>query len=628
MSNAGENSRFDKFRLWLLCRPQADIVAVVMLLLSSAIFVVLTWKRSPIGVDRAWFMQVAARVTTGDVLYRDVGWGYPPLSIYLLSWLYRLFGIDVNLSIILGQILATIACLLTYRVARFILDPLMALLSTLAVFLSGWEWYYGGFLSYIMPYTGAVSVGAVMGLLFVFCLLSFFQTNHWFWLICAGFTTAGCCLSKPEFALASMGTGVFFLILNIFIPNHCDVRHWRGWPLGVYILSTVAAIGLGYAPLVRRAGLEHVWLGISGYSQAKTLLLTWPPWGTAHSWPYIFGGLGIYLMIVALLVGLQALQSKYRFAPRVCGLAVLGFMTIGAVWLVLSLFSPNWIPPVLHLRKDLISRALLFSHASGTFLLCFLVLILCIRWFRCRCSQQRIKKTEWLYAVLVLYSILAAARFYFNSAGALTMHYWNTLSPVLVFSAVVLLPRALARWKIPVHSFVLRFGLSAILCAYAATGLFMDVKYLPRLKVELVTPRGTVFTARRFMRWSEALDYILAHTEPEDSIVVLGSPELTFLSGRRNPLKLDYYNFYKACIPPKIESEMMQELQACTPKFVFFLFCPVEKVGNVAESLESCQDFLACNAPTLVPVFQYLNDDLEIKTVLSHTIIYEPRLEP
>ena len=48
--------------------------------------------RSILGADEAWFLQVVHRVTSGEVLYRDVFLGVTPLSVYLLAplaWVWR-----------------------------------------------------------------------------------------------------------------------------------------------------------------------------------------------------------------------------------------------------------------------------------------------------------------------------------------------------------------------------------------------------------------------------------------------------------------------------------------------------------------------------------------------------------
>ncbi len=45
--------------------------------------------------DASWFLQVAHRVTSGDVLYRDVFFGATPLSVYLTALFTTIFGTEI-----------------------------------------------------------------------------------------------------------------------------------------------------------------------------------------------------------------------------------------------------------------------------------------------------------------------------------------------------------------------------------------------------------------------------------------------------------------------------------------------------------------------------------------------------
>jgi hypothetical protein len=45
--------------------------------------------------DEAWFLQVVHRVTSGEVLYRDVFFGVTPLSVQMTAPAVRLFGAEI-----------------------------------------------------------------------------------------------------------------------------------------------------------------------------------------------------------------------------------------------------------------------------------------------------------------------------------------------------------------------------------------------------------------------------------------------------------------------------------------------------------------------------------------------------
>ena len=48
----------------------------------------------PALTDERWFLQVVHRISTGDVLYRDVFFGSTPLSVYITSYVTRFTGIE------------------------------------------------------------------------------------------------------------------------------------------------------------------------------------------------------------------------------------------------------------------------------------------------------------------------------------------------------------------------------------------------------------------------------------------------------------------------------------------------------------------------------------------------------
>ena len=95
-------------------RSRPDWLAVLGLLGLCALGSWLTWGRlySPL-YDQGWYMQVAARVAAGDVLYRDVIWMYGPLPVTILAALFRLWGTEMAPFWLLVQLLALLGCLLT-----------------------------------------------------------------------------------------------------------------------------------------------------------------------------------------------------------------------------------------------------------------------------------------------------------------------------------------------------------------------------------------------------------------------------------------------------------------------------------------------------------------------------------
>jgi hypothetical protein len=115
-----------------------DLLAAVALLILAGFWLYLSWGRlhDPIQ-DQGWYLQVAARVAAGQVLYRDVIWMYGPLPVYVLAALFRWVRTDVAMLFLVYYALAVVGCLLTYWVARFLLSPALAAGHTVLMGLVG-----------------------------------------------------------------------------------------------------------------------------------------------------------------------------------------------------------------------------------------------------------------------------------------------------------------------------------------------------------------------------------------------------------------------------------------------------------------------------------------------------------
>jgi hypothetical protein len=523
--------------------PRADLVAGLVLLAVSLVWTWVSWGRlyDPI-VDQGWYMQVASRLTVGDILYRDMIWMYGPLPVYLLALLFRWLGTHVNTFFLLYHILAILGCLLTYRVARFLLAPPLAFLGTVALFLGGW---WGGFVGYTQAYTGAVPLGALVGMLFVLCLLSYLERDRLFWLVGAGLASGAAMLIKPEFAVACVGTGLAILTGLVLFP--------KAWPtpgaggvraLGVYVATTAVVAGFSYGGLAYQAGWSNIWAGITGYDQDAILLRVWPPWGTPESWLYILSGLGFLLLAGAVLAVLSAPGAAKKH-PWVVGLWVGFGMLLGVLpWRSLSRINPSLIPKMRASLPALIEQGIRAWWAPGTVLLAILIVTLCILWMRAHFRKQPLDRMLVYLTTLALYSALAAVRSFLHPIGTFHFLYLDTLFPILLFLAAVVMPTAIERrWQTPVRSARLRVVLMIALAGYAAAGLVWDVDYLSQQTAEWATLRGTARynpNHERRRAWPELLERILTLTEPGDPIVVMGQePGFYFWTDRKNLLRQD-----------------------------------------------------------------------------------------
>lgn len=95
--------------------------------------------------SEVWFLQVVHRVTSGEVLYRDVYFSSTPLSVYISMAFALLFGTELLVGKAITALCFALTCVLSYRVAQQLgLDRAgaMLVLGTLLV------WRQGGNFSY------------------------------------------------------------------------------------------------------------------------------------------------------------------------------------------------------------------------------------------------------------------------------------------------------------------------------------------------------------------------------------------------------------------------------------------------------------------------------------------------
>jgi hypothetical protein len=314
--------------------------------------------------------------------------------------------------------------------------------------------------------------------------------------------------------------------------------------LAVYTGSALLVVGYGYGSLALRAGWTHVWTGITGYDQDAILLQVWPPWGTPEAWLYIVSGLGVLLLLAALLAVLVAPGASRKRALPIAVMVGLGLLLALLPWRYLARLNPGLIAAMRSSWPARIEQAIRVFWAPGTLLLAILIVFLGVLWIRAHLKHQPLDRPVLFLTVLATYTALAAVRSFLYPTGTFHFLYLDTLFPVPLFLAAILLPQAIEqRWRTPVDRSRAQLFLAGAMFLYAVAGLIYDWDYLSRLTAEWIAPRGTALYNSQHLRrqaWPELLHDILAHTEPGDPIAVMGQePGFYFWTGRRNPLRQD-----------------------------------------------------------------------------------------
>jgi len=274
------------------------------------------WRFFPsLVADQGWYLQVARRLSQGDVLYRDVLWSYGPLPAHALAWLFRAWGADAGLATLLNAALAALAVMLSYGVARAILSARAALFVTSFAVLAGP--FVGGDLAraYLYAYTQALAWGAVASLAALLCLLRWLSTRRARWLGLGGAAAGLAFLAKPEF-------GVTAAAASVVICAHGRASR-QAWLL--FLAALGVTLGLGFGAQAYLAGWSAVWRGYTGYDQTTARGL----WGLQ---PGVLAPLRWTLGVYSMGAALRALWWAPRTTRgrRLWRLAALGFGALSA----------------------------------------------------------------------------------------------------------------------------------------------------------------------------------------------------------------------------------------------------------------------------------------------------------
>ncbi len=296
---------------WL--RPALPAIGLAGPLAILGAYTVQAWRYFPslIG-DNGWYLQVAWRVSQGDVLYRDVAWAYGPLPAQALAALFRRLGPDAGLATLLSAALTALVVLLTYAALCHLVRPGTALALTAFATLAGP--YVGGDLirAHLYAYTQAIAWGVALSLATLVAALRWLRTAGRGWLALSGVAAALACLCKPEFAVLAMGCAAATLL-----AGRARAGAWAGW-IAVWGGVLIAAA----AWQASAAGWQLLLRGYSGYDQlAGGGLWGFPGAQASPRWLLSVGG--VWVGVLALLAG--------RRWPRGRGLAYGGAGLAGAV---------------------------------------------------------------------------------------------------------------------------------------------------------------------------------------------------------------------------------------------------------------------------------------------------------
>jgi hypothetical protein len=564
----------------------------IALLLSLAA----SWHRwaDPI-VDVGREMNQPLRLANGETLYSDVRHIYGPLSPWLHALLFRLLGPSLTLLYADGIVTAAIVLALVYWLARRLMGPPGAAAATLNV-MALCVFKPAG--NYILPYSYNSLHGVALGLTTVALLTIALREDRRLpgaaradapietgrqrtMLFAAAGVAAGLTtLAKTEMGAAAVVTGVVAA---------CLVRHPRRRDrlraAMTFIGMAATVVGTTYAVISRHVGWHA--LAIDSW----LLLYNMPP-EIAYFNAQISG----------LANPLRSLERMLIAAAKIVILAALLAAVGRAVTLHLAHRDQDqrresadegaaarwrWIAGSVALAI-LLGLVTSLDPDKGPFLAMPFMLIgviATVAW-KLRSARSAQMVTLLTYSVYALVS-LTRMLLHVRSGGA----YASYLLPLSVVIFTYLWVGPFAGWfKDPAMRLVSRrMVVGLILAVGVLNSVVLGYRSRVRNTVPIARPRGEMVVEPDMgLALNQALDYIDRYTNPSDAIAVL--PEgtaLTFLSGRRNPLREEIIT--PGYLDDEAQGRAIQQLDAAATALILIPNRPTREFGPAVFGRDYCQ---------------------------------------
>jgi hypothetical protein len=226
--------------------------ALLMLVVLWALKVYTTWGAwGNLTIDSGHEMYIPALLAEGKMLYRDVWFMYGPAAPYFTSYLFRLFGVHLNVLYWAGSLSALGSATFLYLAGMRLSSWLVGWTAGAVVLM---EAFQPSLFCFPLPYASAAVYACLIGCLFLWLVTCASTSTAWPWTFAAGIAAAVALLLKPEFGIACYSTLALLIALRSFFQ-----RSWRLLVRDVAaILPGIAICGFVIRWMVSIAGVEFI----------------------------------------------------------------------------------------------------------------------------------------------------------------------------------------------------------------------------------------------------------------------------------------------------------------------------------------------------------------------------------
>ena len=510
-------------------------------------------KWGSVTVDSGREIYVAAALSQGKMLYRDVWYPYGPGAPYLNSLLFRIFGIHITVAYLAGALAGLAVALTLFRCALYLMSLPVAFAVGYIVLIQS---FGPGIFSYPLPYSYAAVYGSVAACWFLLCAIrAAFETTkaYVFW---AAVWSAVALLMKLEYGLACFGT-LAVLQIGLIVRQ----RSWRaafGNLLATIPALLVCAVTIGWMVSIR---------GVAFLTEENFTL--WPTsYFTRTYGQFWLGGTGFELSLPKVLsallvtVGFVTFWTGFRFwllsALRNLSFRNAGFaFTLAGGAIAFSMTLPERLND--DIAKLIFPRPMVFMVGLAIPVAAFLF------W------RYHWRARELAILVTMTFGLLLAFRILFGMLPYAYAIYYN--GPVLLAFCWLLFSIAIpangGRSDPRAQKAILL--LCAVLCSWVAVQVYPDYREMRKRRVALESERGTIYLPETMLpAWAEAVDF-MRHAKATGE-AVMSIPEdtaLYFFSAVLCPIRVCI--FHPGVVAPgHMMDEVIGEMEQAEVRYIIW----------------------------------------------------------
>jgi hypothetical protein len=255
-------------------------------------------------------MYVPSVLLHGKTLYKDIWYPYGPLGPYWNSFLFRMFGVHLNVLYWAGSLSALGCAIFLYHIGIRLSAALAGWTAGAAVLFQA---FHPSLFSFPLPYSYACVYGLLVSCLFVWFVIHAATSRNVAWIFGAGLAAAAALLLKLEFGMAC------YLTLALLIAARgLQQRSWKSVAQDVgACLPGVVACGMVITWMISLRGVEFL---------TQENLMSWPGtffmrtygkfWlgetGFTITGPILSAAAKRLLVFLALVQGLHIFLSRER----------------------------------------------------------------------------------------------------------------------------------------------------------------------------------------------------------------------------------------------------------------------------------------------------------------------------